>query len=65
MAVKYREHACAIYTVDAFGNGVFRDSGEFNVTTKSKREYWRDTLLPEVSANSSVIIRSCLIQLSA
>jgi hypothetical protein len=50
-AVKDREHSSIIHTVDVLDNGVFGDSGEYRVTSRNKREYWRDTLLPEVSAN--------------
>lgn len=49
-AVKNRDHASTIYTVDVMEDGVFRDSGEFEVTNKNKRKYWRDTLMSEVSS---------------
>ena len=48
-AVKNRDHSSTIYTVDVLENGVFGDSGETQVTSENKREYWRETLLPEVS----------------
>ena len=49
-AVKNRDHASTIYTADVLENGVFGDSGELQVTEENKRDYWRNTLLPEVSA---------------
>jgi hypothetical protein len=53
--VKNREHSSTIYTVDVLENGVFGDSGEAQVTSKNKREYWRDTLLPEVCSVADTI----------
>jgi hypothetical protein len=41
-----------IYTADILENGVFGGSGEFQVTPENKREYWRNTLMREVSDKS-------------
>jgi hypothetical protein len=46
-AVKGREHSSTIYTADVMEDGVFGDSGEFEVTTRNKRQYWRNTLTAE------------------
>ena len=54
--MKDREHSSTIYTVDVSENGVFGDSGEARVTTGNKRDYWRNTLLPDVSFNPCIIV---------
>ena len=48
--MKNRNHPSTIYTADVLENGVFGDSGEFQVTEQNKRDYWKNTLLPDVSA---------------
>jgi hypothetical protein len=53
-AVKDREHSSTIYTVDVLEDGVFGDSGEYRVTSRNKREYWKNTLQPEVIVNLSL-----------
>jgi len=55
--VKDREHSSTIYTVDVLDNGVFGDSGEAKVTATNKREYWRNTLLPDREAGVRVRAR--------
>jgi hypothetical protein len=54
--VKDREHSSTIYMVDVLENGVFGDSGEARVTTGNKTDYWRNTLLPDVSFNTNIIV---------
>ena len=54
-AVMDREHSSTIYTVDVLENGVFGDSGEERVTTSNKRQYWRNSLQPEVSIDLCII----------
>jgi len=49
-AVENKEHSSTIFTVDVLANGVFGDSGKFLVTSENKREYYNNTLLPDVSA---------------
>jgi len=64
--VKGRDHSSTIYTVDVRENGVFEDRGAVQVTAENKREYWRNTLLPEVSVNSdATVVQSRLTRLSA
>jgi len=45
--IRCGEDSSVIYTVDVLENGVFGDSGTVTVTSRTKRDYWNNTLLPE------------------
>ena len=55
-AVRNREHSSVIYRCDVLENGVFGESGTSRVSAQNKREYWRDTLLPDVSFTLRIVI---------
>ena len=55
-AVKDREHTSVIYNCDVLENGVFGESGTSRVGAPNKREYWRDTLLPDVSCTHRAVV---------
>ena len=55
-AVRDREHSSVIYNCDVLENGVFGESGTSRVSARNKREYWRDTLLPDVSFTRCIVL---------
>ena len=45
-----------IYNCDVLENGVFGESGTSRVSELNKREYWRDTLVPDVSCTHRIVV---------
>lgn len=45
-----------IYNCDVLENGVFGESGTVRVSARNKREYWKDTLLPDVSPTRRIVM---------
>ena len=45
-----------IYRCDVLESGVFGELGKSRVSAQNKREYWRDTLLPDVSFTFLIVM---------
>ena len=50
-----------IYRCDVLESGVFGELGTSRVSAQNKREYWRDTLLPDVSFTFLIVMTWFLI----